>query len=318
MQKMIIALVLSVLLAGIGYGAAMAMTGIDHPGRMFNAISWYQWLILLALSLLNYVLRYFRWDLYIRELEAVKIPFLQHLWLYFSGFALTTTPGKAGEALRAYFLKPYGVSYRHSISALFVERLLDLIAVIVLALFAVIAIDDPQLKALGAIATIAVIIVLPLVHSDKLQAMLQAIQLKLSQKLAAVVEHIIAMLQASTRLLRWRMLYGGLLLSVVAWGTEGVGFYLLLHWLDAEVGILLAIGIYGVAVLAGALSFMPGGLGGTEAVMGGLLIALKVEPSVAILATLICRIATLWFAVAIGMLSLLHVSRGRLKDVELQ
>jgi len=60
------------------------------------------------------------------------------------------------------------------------------------------------------------------------------------------------------------------------------------------------VGIYSVSVLAGALSFIPGGLGSTEAVMVLLLTLVGVNTPAAIAATLICRLATLWFAVIIG------------------
>ncbi|MGB1060716.1 MAG: flippase-like domain-containing protein, partial [Ketobacter sp.] len=79
-------------------------------------------------------------------------------------------------------------------------------------------------------------------------------------------------------------------------------FWYLLERLGQDISPIAAISIYGVAVLIGAISFLPGGLGSTEAVMGLLLIASGVPEPVAIAATLICRIATLWFAVFIGLI----------------
>lgn len=53
-------------------------------------------------------------------------------------------------------------------------------------------------------------------------------------------------------------------------------------------------------MLAGALSFLPGGLGETGAVMGVLLVTFGANGAAAVAITLLCRIATLWFAVALG------------------
>jgi uncharacterized protein (TIRG00374 family) len=58
-------------------------------------------------------------------------------------------------------------------------------------------------------------------------------------------------------------------------------------------------------MLAGALSFMPGGLGGAEVVMAGLLIVAGMAESQAIAATVIIRLSTLWFAVALGAIALM-------------
>ena len=52
--------------------------------------------------------------------------------LYFAGFSLTTTPGKAGELIRSLFLKPYGVQFHHSAAMFFSERLADLVAIVAL------------------------------------------------------------------------------------------------------------------------------------------------------------------------------------------
>jgi uncharacterized protein (TIRG00374 family) len=61
-----------------------------------------------------------------------------------------------------------------------------------------------------------------------------------------------------------------------------------------------AASAYAVAIIAGALSFLPGGLGSTEAVMAALLMAHGFSAPLAILLTLICRLLTLWLAVVIG------------------
>jgi uncharacterized membrane protein YbhN (UPF0104 family) len=46
---------------------------------------------------------------------------------------------------------------------------------------------------------------------------------------------------------------------------------------------------------------MPGGIGGMEVVMTSLLVARGAPLPVAVIATLMCRLATLWFAVMIGL-----------------
>lgn len=77
--------------------------------------------------------------------------------------------------------------------------------------------------------------------------------------------------------------------------------YLIADSLRIGISLATGVGIYAIAVLAaGALSFLPGGLGGTEAVMGVLLIAFGTDSATAVAITLLCRIATLWFAVALG------------------
>jgi uncharacterized protein (TIRG00374 family) len=65
------------------------------------------------------------------------------------------------------------------------------------------------------------------------------------------------------------------------------------------------MGIYAMSVVIGVLSFLPGGLGSTEAAMLILLSTSGVGQEDALATTLICRFATLWFAVALGALAMI-------------
>ena len=79
--------------------------------------------LILGLSLLNYCLRFVRWQLYLSRL-GYDLPHGLSLRYYLAGFAFTTTPGKAGEAVRSLYLKRHGISYSQSLSALFARAAL--------------------------------------------------------------------------------------------------------------------------------------------------------------------------------------------------
>ena len=85
---------------------------------------------------------------------------------------------------------------------------------------------------------------------------------------------------------------------------EGIAFYLLLLELGVEVQFAVAASIFAISILVGAISMMPGGVGGTEVVMVTLLLIINVNISTAIAATAIIRALTLWFAVVIGLMTM--------------
>ena len=117
--------------------------------------------------------------------------------------------------------------------------------------------------------------------------------------------HLVTMINASSILLKSQLLYTGRGIAITAWGLEGVGLFIVLQYSQVDCSLVLALGIYAVALLVGAVSFMPGGLGGTEAVMTLSQIAFGTDQSTAIAATIIRRIVTLWFAVVIGLVAAL-------------
>jgi uncharacterized protein (TIRG00374 family) len=222
---------------------------------------------------------------------------------YFAGFALTTTPGKAGEAIRSFYLKPHAVSYNDSLAALFAERFMDLLAMALLA--TLIATHFPSYGWLIVITSVLLLLlIIPIVQSRRLSYFIEARGRHHASRINAILERLIGLLRSSAILLEWRQLYWGLAIGIVAWGAEGLGFFIILAALDIHIPMSQAISIYAISILAGALSFIPGGIGSTETVMSFLLVAMGADLATAVAATLICRIATLWFAVAIGFLTI--------------
>jgi uncharacterized protein (TIRG00374 family) len=288
-----------VVLSIVFYSAWVIYSDPDEVLASVTLLGWEGWGLILGLSLLNYLLRFCRWHIYLARLGC-SVPLAKNLLAYLGGFGFTTTPGKVGEAVRSVYLKPYGVGYVESLSAFFVERLVDMLAMIVVASLAAYAFESTRwLVGLTFVVTFAF---LPLIHSQKFLGFLERKRGSLSsERFRKMGEHFMTLLATSANLLRSGPLYAGMLIGLVAWMAEGIALYIVLERMGAETPLLLAAGIYGVSILAGAVSFVPGGLGGTEIVMGSLLILTGVDAPVAASAVIVCRIATLWFAVLIGL-----------------
>ncbi len=69
------------------------------------------------------------------------------------------------------------------------------------------------------------------------------------------------------------------------------------------------MGIYAISVIIGAISFLPGGLGGAEAAMIALFVESGLAAGTAVLATVVCRGVTLWFSVVVGMVAIFLLNR---------
>lgn len=257
------------------------------------------WAAVLGLSLVNYGVRFLRWQGYLARLEH-RVPSAPSLAYYLSGFAFTTTPGKAGEAVRCLYLKRHGVAYTDSLAALFAERVMDLVAMVLLAFSAALAFPNARWPVAALMG--GLLLILPLLHSQSLHGVLDRQHKRIpSDKLQAFGGHLLALFRSASVLLRSRPIYAGLTLGLLAWGAEGIAFRIILSQLDINVSATLAVGIYAISALVGALSFIPGGLGSTEATMWFLLKLVGADTVTAVAATVICRLTTLWFAVAIGL-----------------
>jgi uncharacterized membrane protein YbhN (UPF0104 family) len=267
--------------------------------------SWDIVALAVVLSLLNYGFRILRWRAYLARLGH-SLTFRFCALTYIAGFAYTLSPGKVGEMVRARYYVPLGIRLSDVAAAFFAERLLDLVAMVILATLFTAAIASYG----GILAAVALTLTLVLIALAFVPWAAVAAKLKSWPRLPVMLRSpllgITSALVSTRPLLRPAMLAGGFLLALLAWGSEGAGLGLLSSILPAQhLSVATAVGIYGIAVLVGGISFLPGGLGSTEAVMTALLVTQGYSISDALLLTLTCRLVTLWFAVGLGWVAVL-------------
>lgn len=298
------ALVLSVLISAGGYALFTLWGGWSDVVEALYRIDLIDLTILLGLSLVNYGLRFQRWHGYLRRLKH-SLPWRFDLHAYLIGFALTTTPGKAGEALRGVFLKPLGVPYTVSVGALFAERFADLLTVVLLSLPGLWF--YPPARPLVVASLLVLPLMLWVLQQDHWLLRLESrFSHAESGRAARFVQYAAHTIRHSGQLFGLRSLASALSLGLVAWGAEAFAFYYLLQQLGLTVPWMVAFFIYAFSMLVGAVSFLPGGLGSAEVTMALLLVFNGATPAEAAIATLIIRLTTLWFAVAIGLVALLR------------
>lgn len=253
-----------------------------------------------ALSLVNYLLRAIRWRWYLAKLGH-RLPMRFVFLTYIAGFAFTLSPGKIGEMVRGRYYQQYNVPLTHSAAAFFAERLMDLFAMVCLAACGAAYFSSYQFWIWLAVAIVFIgLATLSFSPWQKIDDFI-AQQSKLSPKIKTIAQHVIHTILSAKALLTFRLLVAAFLTGVCAWGLEGIGLMQLSYMMpDLHLHLSAALGIYAFAMIVGALSFLPGGLGGTEAVMMALLVAYGYQAPDAILITLLCRLLTLWFAVILG------------------
>jgi len=293
------AIILSLGIAATGYLLALSLSGAGF--EIFARIGWLAWLLLPLSAFSSYVLRFIRWQ-YFLALAGWRLPTLVHFAYYLAGFALTTTPGKAGETIRSVLLRPHGIPYPTTLACFFSERLLDVITVALIAVLSTTALT--QLPAMILVLCIVTVAVIPVLHSTLLARGLGlAVDRVRGPRLKSFLGHLQTSLHNARRFLAWKPLSLGFLIGAIAWCLQGLAFWYLLHDLGFDIPILLALGVYAVSLLAGALSMIPGGIGATEASMALLLGSAGAPNQIAIVAPIIARLGTLWFAVGLGILS---------------
>ena len=301
------AILIIVLLSAAGYLAFLIWGGWQDVVDAFVRVGVVGVAIALLLSLVNYGVRFVRWERYL-GLLGHKIYTPESLRIYIAGFGLTILPGKAGETIRSLFLKHHGVTYPESLAAFFSEHFSNLISMMLLVAIGL-WIYPPAQPVVIILAVIIAIVLLVLQQTKLLRALERIARERLPGRAANLIVPTISIVLHSGRCFSLPMLIYGIVLGLVAWGAEGAAFFYIMHLLGSEITLQTALFIYAFSMMVGALSFLPGGLGGAEATMVALLLLNDVAQPQAVAATVLIRLATLWFAVGLGIVALMLPER---------
>ncbi len=292
----------AVIASVVGFVALAAVAAVAAGGAeiwaQLSRISLGLLASLLALSLLNYGLRILRWHLYARHL-GLEPTLKQSAMTYVAGFAMTTTPGRVGEAFRLWLMERVeGHRYERTLPLLVADRISDMGAVGLLLLVGLSASTaQPWLLAVAAAAT-SVMVVLALWPRSAASAVYHGY--RLFGRWPRLFGRARKAARDTAALFTPKLAISTLVLAVIGWAAECFALYLTLHALGAQVGLFFCVLVFTAGMLVGALTLVPGGLGGTEGTMLALLAIAGVPMSIAIPATVVSRVTTLWFAVGLG------------------
>lgn len=302
------------MLAGVVlYGALVIVRGTRAIGAELEGFAWWTFAGACGLSMTNYLVRFLRWEYYLTTLGVHEptraISVSRSLLVFLSGFVLTVTPGKVGEVFKSLVLfELEGVDMVRTAPIVIAERLTDVIGVVVLIVVGSSALPGGLFWA-GAGAVVVVMILVLVAVPGLLSALIKPLG-RLPGAAGRVFVRALPKIERGMIELRHltapRHLVVPSLLAVVGWSLEGVGVWLILRGFGQSLPALHATFSYATATLAGALVFfVPGGLGVTEKVLEESMVVVDGVPGAVATATmLLARLATLWFAVAVGFVAL--------------
>jgi len=271
-----------------------------------------------SLVLLGLALRAVRWHYYVRCLRW-EVPWCQSIVAFLASFAFTATPGKVGEVVKSVLLRTYyDVPLADGVGVLLVERLGDLLAVLLLAAGGLTLLADGLVYLL--VAAILVFATTIVVGNRRIYGPVIS-QVARIPKLSGVADKALRLLDAGHSLLQPAPFLVGMGLAMIAWSCEGWAFYSLIQSFGVKTQMLTACSIYGVATLVGALSALPGGIGGFEVVMVLLLSRLGMPVADATMPVVVFRLCTLGLGSLIGLTFMLGwlfwMGQGRTDSVTL-
>lgn len=298
----------------VAAGAALYLGAIVASGAApsADAIGRLGWPLAIggtAVASVAYLLRFARWQWLMRRLQ-IRLPLLFNLRIYLAGLSLTSSPGKLGETIRSALLYDRGVPVAASLGAFLADRAGDLIGVAALgALAGMISGQRSTVLELLALALGLASAALAWAVRHRMLSRLAYAGRRWPRTLRRWLMRALSPASAWASLWgRWHFL-GYALIAALAYGVQALVFAAYVSSLGAEVGAAACVMIFVNAMLLGAASMVPGGLGATEAALVYQLTAAGMPVADAVAAAIALRLSTLWFAILLGVLALLTFSR---------
>jgi uncharacterized protein (TIRG00374 family) len=295
-----IGVILLLTLLIIGLLGAAAATGWEETLTQVRKLSIGQVMLLLLLSLANYSLRGVRWHFFARHL-GLPLPVLSNMRHFLGGFAMTVTPARVGELVRMRWIKrETGWAVERTAPLMLVDRASDLVCMALLMAGSLL-VSSTHISG-GLLVTAAALTAAFIATRPQLLEVISRYGYKSTGKQARIFARLRRAARSLIPFSKGGTFILGSSVAFIGWLAEGVAFYLLLHWMGADIDLPTAIAIFLFSTLAGGLTGAPGGVGGAEAAMIALLALEGVPLALSLPATAIIRLTTLWFAIAIGLI----------------
>ena len=316
---------LSVLFGVVVYAGIVLWIDLDDFSSALRDFPPQLILAACGLSFLNYLIRFVKWERYL-TLLSIDLERKTSLLIYLAGFSMGVTPGKMGEVFKSWMIRRVtGVPIHKSAPIVVAERYTDLLGYLILMAVGGIA-TVPEYQWVFWSTLVLCGVGLALAGSHTVSKIVSTLVAK-TPFLSRLAHKVEGSFESTRVLLSPREIVLPTLLSVVSWGCECTGFWLIADALTtADFPFLYAVFAYAFSAIAGAVAIIfPGGLVITEGALGTLtrrklediaVIPMELARSKAAGATLLARLCTLWFGVAVGVIATMIFQR-RYGEIEL-
>ena len=305
---------------GIGFVIYVGLLLFVNVGDLVNQVRVYPWLILVPMILLKFMSWFFRfleWHYFLGVVGAQdKISLFDSAVLFVAGFSMAVSPGKVAEVLKAVILKTKtGVPIARSAPVVIAERVVDGLAVIILAFIAILLAGNEGIQ-LGEGYRLLIITSTALLVTGLIVVQIRPLAyfclgiLKRLPLVHRLYEPLIAFYESSNEIFRLKHMIPTTFFGMVAAVGDAIGFVIIVSGFGVEVTLplfLQAMVIVSLASAIGALSGIPNGAGITEVSVSALLLAIVapqnpvITPAVAATAALIEGFFHKWFRVFVGL-----------------
>lgn len=256
---------------------------------------------------LSYCFRYLKWNYYTKRL-GLKVPHRKNFLVYLSTNGMAITPGNVGSVIAAYTLKKItGVRFSKIAPMITIQLFTDFFGFALFALAAALIIG----RYIIYVAVLDVILIVPflLIINPWLFNLLKR-KKKKGNILKKVYRHARHYYISQNVLNNKRTYIVSLLFTTPADILNSMALYFSILAIGIKPHIISSIFVFSTAQIFGMITALPGGIGAADATFVVLLKSMfNMSSALSSAVTIMARLATVWFGVALGIIALIYTIR---------
>lgn len=293
---------ISIIITALIYLALSLYGNINLVLNSLKEFHWQYFPIILLVFYITFLLKFIKWQYYLKYLN-VDVELSISFKIFMSSLVMSITPGKIGDLIKSYMLKEaIGTPVNRTIPIVFAERVTEFVSLLFLVILGINVYNQNILIVILSIFSIVILFLL-LFNSRITNKIFRV--LSKSKKLEKYIVPISLTISNAKTLFHPKPFALMVLLSLFIWIIECFGFYLILIQFNMGISITWSFFTYLFSIFIGSVSMLPAGLGVTDGSLTFLLTQNGFTKEIAVSATLLVRIASLWFALIVGVIGML-------------
>jgi glycosyltransferase 2 family protein len=255
----------------------------------------------------SFCFRYLKWNYYTKKL-GLKVPHKKNFLVYLSTNGMAITPGNVGSVVAAYTLKKItGVRFSKIAPMITVQLFTDFFGFALFALAAALIIG----RYIAYVVILDIVLIVPflLIINPWLFNLLKK-KKKKGNILKRVYRHARHYYISQNVLNNKKTYLVSLLFTTPADILNSMALYFSILAVGIKPQIIKSIFVFSTSQIFGMITALPGGIGAADASFVALLgSTFKFGSATSSAITIMTRLATLWFGVALGIIALIYTIR---------
>lgn len=289
------------------YGIIIFAFDIEKIIFIIQKINLIHYLLIFPITGLTLIIQGWRYQITLKKI-GIELSFKDSFLVYLTGLSMTLTPGGAGSIIKSYYLKiKTGKTLSKTSPIILYEKWLELVAIVVLIGFLLIPVSLIESKIIFLIGVILCALFY-CIFKNSIGINFLNIFLSKIKFLKVLQIKKDEFLDSTNKLTQAKTILQLLSITFLSKFLPMISIFFVFN-MFGDFDIFSTSQIYFTSLVAGLLTFIPGGIIITEAGLLALSINIGIDLGTATVLVLLIRILTFWFPTFIGFIALKIISK---------